>query len=147
VGPVQSIDDLFDLIRRRKLVIAAILLLGAVLSVMFALSRPKVFEASAVIQVEGPMVNDANGVQSSQSARMLQTIEQRLTTRENLLAVIERHKLFDGIPGLSADQKIWSLRQSISFQTVAGVRRAHGRIRPRDLDPLWRRRTDRPYCQ
>ncbi|OHC51270.1 MAG: hypothetical protein A2X69_05315 [Rhodobacteraceae bacterium GWF1_65_7] len=121
MGPVQSIDDLFDLIRRRKLVIAAILLLGAVLSVMFALSRPKVFEASAVIQVEGPMVNDANGVQSSQSARMLQTIEQRLTTRENLLAVIERHKLFDGIPGLSADQKIWSLRQSISFQTVAAA--------------------------
>lgn len=121
MGPVQSIDDLLDLVRRRSLTIAVILLLGTVLSVMFALSRPKVYEATAVIQVEGPVVSDANGVQVSQSARMLQTIEQRLTTRENLLAVIERHKLFDAIPGLSVDQKIWILRQSISFQTVAAA--------------------------
>lgn len=121
MGPVQSIDDLLDLVRRRSLLIAVVLLAGTVFSVMYALSRPKVYEATAVIQVEGPVVSDANGVQSSQSARMLQTIEQRLTTRENLLAVIERHKLFEGLPGLSADQKIWILRQSISFQTVAAA--------------------------
>ncbi len=100
---------------------------------MLALSRPKTYEAGAVIQVETPVVSDATGA-DGQTARLLQMIEQRLTTRDNLIAVIERHGLFADAPGLSTDKKVSLLRNSISFQSVAAAS-------PQNLAP---RRVSRP---
>ena len=56
-----------------------------------------------------------------QSASLLQGIEQRLTTRENLAAMIDRHGLFADLPGLTLDQKIFALRSAVQFQSVASA--------------------------
>jgi tyrosine-protein kinase Etk/Wzc len=50
----------------------------------------------------------------------LQTIQQRLTTRENLLAMIDRHDLYTDLP-LSNDEKVHLLRMAVRFQTVAAA--------------------------
>ena len=120
MGQIQSLDELIGLLLRRKLLIMVIVCTGMVLSVIFGLSRPKVFESGAVIQVEMPVVegSDAGG---SQSAKLLQSIEQRLTTRDNLLSIIERHGLFADAPGLNDDQKVTALRSSVTFQSVAAT--------------------------
>lgn len=120
MGQIQSLEELLNLLMRRRWLIIAVTVLGIVASVLFAKSRPDVYEAAAVIQVEMPTVTDAEGAPAPNgSAQILQTIQQRLTTREALTAMIDRHGLFADLPALSMDQKIDLLRASVQFQTVA----------------------------
>lgn len=122
MGQIQSIEELLSMLYRRRYLIALIFGVGLVLSVLYGMSRPKSFESVAVIQVESPVVAEATATSGgSQSAVLLQAIEQRLTTRDSLLAMVERHKLFADLPGLSDDQKISLLRSSVTFQSVASV--------------------------
>ncbi len=121
MGPIQNLADFLSLLRRRRLLIAAIVLLGAVLSVLAGLSRPKVYMAWAVIQVESPVVAGQDSAAGTQSARLLQVLEQQLTTRENMLAVAARHGLFADAPGLADGQKVTLLRDSINFESIASV--------------------------
>lgn len=118
MGQIQSLEEFLNLLSRRRWLILAIAFVGAMMSAIYAKSRPDVYETAAVIQVEGAAVQGATGERGSAASQTLQLIEQRLTTRENLAAVIERHGLFADLPGLSLDRKIGMLRNSISFQGV-----------------------------
>ena len=122
MGHIQSIDEFIGFMIRRRLLIGAVAVFGMVITLLYVMSKPDVFESAAVIQVQTPIVTDpTSGVQMpSQSAQRLQAIEQRLTTRENMLAVIERHGLYEGLP-LSDDEKVHLLRIALRFQPVASV--------------------------
>lgn len=121
MGPIQTLDELLGLLWRRRLLIAAVAVAMSVVTLIYAMSRPRVYQAFAVIQVESPTITDASGaVLPSSSAQRIQTIQQRLTTRESLLAVVDRHGLFQGLP-LSRDQQVVALRGSVSFQPVASA--------------------------
>ncbi len=127
MGQIQSLDELVSFLLRRKFLILACVLVGSLAAVLFALSRGQTYEASAAIQVEMPTVTAGatDNDRSMAAAQVLQSIEQRLTTRESLQAVIERHGLYADLPGLSSDRKMALLRNSISFQ---GVDSAAGQI-------------------
>ncbi len=121
MGQIQSIEELIGLILRRRWMIIAITLAGMIASVIYAKSRPDVFETAAVIQIQGPAVTavaDETAPVASGAAQVLQTIEQRLTTRENLIAMIDRHGLFADLPAVTVDAKIMMLRQAVRFQAV-----------------------------
>lgn len=119
MGPIQTLDEFLNLLFRRRWLILGVVIVGTLLSVLVGLSRPLVYETGAAIQVESPLVNGTDT--GGQSARILQALEQRLTTRESLGALIDRHGLFADAPGLSLEQKIVALRNSIAFQSVASV--------------------------
>jgi uncharacterized protein involved in exopolysaccharide biosynthesis len=121
MGPIQTIEEFLNLLLRRRLLIAVLVLLGSVVAVMLALSRPQSYEASAVIQVQTPVINGQEQQARSQTASVLQAIEQRLTTRENMLEMAARHGLFANAPGMSDDQKVNALRSAITLQTIAGA--------------------------
>ena len=127
MGQIQSLDELVSFLLRRKFLILACVLVGSLAAVLFALSRGQTYEASAAIQVEMPTVTAGatDNDRSMAAAQVLQSIEQRLTTRESLQAVIERHGLYADLPGLSSDRKMALLRNSISFQ---GVDSAAGQV-------------------
>jgi tyrosine-protein kinase Etk/Wzc len=118
MGHIQSLDDLVAFVFRCRRIIAAVALLGTLLSLVLAKSLPSTYEAAAAIQIEASAVGQADGSGQS-TAGILQSIEQRLTGRANMLAVIERHGLYAASSGLTADQKIALLRSSITFQSVA----------------------------
>lgn len=121
MGQIQTFGEFLGLLIRRRWLIVAVWLAGAVLATLYAASRPHVFEATAVIQVELPTVTDPTAAPAaSASAQRLQAIEQRLTTREAMLAVIDRHGLYAGLP-LSNDEKVHRLRLSLRFQPVAAA--------------------------
>jgi tyrosine-protein kinase Etk/Wzc len=123
LGQIQTLSDFIGLLIRRRLVIGAVLVFGAVMTLLYVISKPDVFESTAVIQVQSPNVadqSDGTSQNSGQSAQRLQSIQQRLTTRENMLAVIERHGLYEGLP-LSDDEKVHLLRISLRFQSVASA--------------------------
>lgn len=119
MGQIQSFEDLFAFLLRRARLILAIALIGTLAAAFYAKSRPDSYEAAAVIQVETPTVSGTSGqAPVSSAAQILQNIEQRLTTRENLAAMIERHGLFADLPGLSPEKKLVLLRSSVTFQGV-----------------------------
>lgn len=126
MGQIQSIGELISLLLRRKWLILAVFLVGTAAAAFYAKARPDTFESTAVIQIEMPTVS-STGVQGltapigSGSAAVLQAIQQRLTTREAMLAMIERHGLFGGAPGMTDDIRVGLLRGAISFQPIASV--------------------------
>ena len=122
MGQIQSLDEFLSLLWRRRWLIIAVTLLGLALAAVYAKSRPATYSAAAVIQIEVPSVTEQDGtVAPSGAAQLLQAIEQRLTTRENLLAVIARHGLYANLPGLTDDQKVQALRSALTFQSVASA--------------------------
>jgi tyrosine-protein kinase Etk/Wzc len=118
LGQIQNLEDLINFLQRRFWLILGISVLGVAMSALYAKSRPDTFEASAVIEVQGAQIA---GTEASGSAQLLQSIEQRLTTRENLQAVIDRHGLYADLPGLSYDERINLLRQSVTFLPIAAA--------------------------
>jgi tyrosine-protein kinase Etk/Wzc len=122
MGQIQSIEEFISLLLRRRVLIITITLIGTLAALIFAMLQPSVYEATAVIQIESAQVaeggqgapqNDGGG-----AAQVLQTIEQRLTTREALSAVIERHKLFTDQPALPLDKRLFALRSNLTFLAV-----------------------------
>ncbi len=129
MGQIQSFDELLNFLARRRSLILAVAIIGALLSAFYAKSRPDSFETAAVIQVQSAAVEGTEAQRASVAAVTLQAIEQQLTTRENLAAVIERHGLYAGLP-LSMDKKIDLLRASVSFQGVdSAAGQAYGEAR------------------
>lgn len=120
---VQNLDDVLILLWRRKAMIFATSLVCSLVALWYISDTRKVYVAEAAIQVEGPQVQNpalAAGA-ASNAAQIMQSIEQRLLTRENMLAVVDRHGLYAEEDGYTDDDRVAALRNSISFKTVAGV--------------------------
>lgn len=118
MGPIQTVDEFLGLLIRRRLLIAVIVLFGMIVSVMLALARAPLFETAAIIQIEVPRVAAGDSAADTRIPRMLQSIEQRLTTRDNMIAMIERHGLFSDAPGMSVEDKVYALRGAVRFENV-----------------------------
>lgn len=119
MGPIQTLEELFGMLRRRGWVIALVSVIGMALSLFFALQQPRVYESIAVIQIEQSAVSDSGGSLEQTAARRLQLIEQRLMVRDNLLEMIDEYGLFADAPGLTATQKVGMLRAATSIESIA----------------------------
>jgi len=124
MGPIYSLADVIDMLRRRIGVISACVIAGCFASVFWALSVPHLYESSAVIQVEQPKISDelARSTVEGSSARRLQLIEQQLMARGNIEKMIAENGLYANLPALRLSEKVTLLRQSIRINGVAAVR-------------------------
>lgn len=124
MGHIQTLGDLIAFLwRRRKLILGAVLLC-ALLAALYALQRPHLYTASASIEVQGAQVSGAalsEAGPGAEALQMLQSVRHRLTTRQNLMEIAERHGLFADQPALSADRKVQILREAIGFHTIHGT--------------------------
>ncbi len=120
---VQSIEDIINLVWRRKSVVMLTAITCIYFAARFIAVQEQVYVALASIQVEGPQVQDLSPGRNSESnsAQILQSIEQRLKSRENLLSIIERQGIASADPNMTTDKLVSGLRSAISFQTVAGA--------------------------
>ncbi len=120
MSAIQSMPDLMRLLHRRLWLIALVGVIGAALSVLIALSQPKVFQATAVIQIESPQVGSdlAGQTIATDANHRLQLIEQRLMARDNLVKVIERHGLFANVPNMPLAEKVHQLRISARITPI-----------------------------
>ena len=126
MGQIQTLDEFVSFLLRRLKIIALVTLIGMALSLAYANSLPRLYTAASVLQVELPTLNEGGSDQSSLgAAQMLQTIEQDLTTRDAMLTVINRHKLFADAPDLSQDRMAFLLRQAIVFQPITSTNAAN----------------------
>lgn len=119
MGQIQSLQEFWSFLGRRFWIILLLTAAGIFAAIAYARSMPNTYEAAAAIQIETPTVSaQEDGGAGSSAAQTLQNIEQRLTTRENMQAVIDRHGLFRDTPGMTQDQKLALLRSSITFQGI-----------------------------
>ena len=124
MGPIQTLPELLRWLRRRARMIALIGLLGTLLGVFAALKSDRIYAATAVIQIITPAIGD--GSSEGSVTRRVQTIEQQLMSRENLLELAARHGMFEDMP-LTAMERVTLMRQSITIQAVAAAAEAPGR--------------------
>jgi uncharacterized protein involved in exopolysaccharide biosynthesis len=124
MGPIYSIGDFLDLLRRRAWQIILATALGCGIAVMFALSQAHSYRSTEVIQIEQPKIADslAPSTVDGSAARRLQLIEQQLMARSNMLDIIDDLGLFLDMPGLLPDEKVVMLREAVTITGVAAVR-------------------------
>lgn len=124
MGPIYSLDDFLDMIRRRAGLILLVIAAGSLASVMFALSRQHKYRAYEVIQVAQPNISDtlAKSTVEGSAARRLQLIQQRLMARDSVQEVIDEHGLYADLPGLKPSEKVALLRAAVKIKSVAGAR-------------------------
>ncbi|MFC6759341.1 hypothetical protein ACFQFQ_07305 [Sulfitobacter porphyrae] len=58
MGPIYSLADFLDMVRRRIGVISFVFIAGCFASLYWALSQPHIYESAEVIQIEQPKIAD-----------------------------------------------------------------------------------------
>ncbi|OIQ44997.1 MAG: DUF874 domain-containing protein [Roseobacter sp. MedPE-SW] len=124
MGPIFSLADFLDMLRRRAAVILYVVVAGSILSVWVALNQQHMYHSAEVIQVTRPTIADdlAKSTVEGSSARRMQLIEQRLMARGTLLDIIEKFSLYADVPALTPTEKVVMLRNAVSITGVAAVR-------------------------
>lgn len=115
MGPIGSFRDVLTVLRRKAWLVALVLAVGLPLVVVFAQSRPRIYEATAVIQIEAPevTVTTAGQVQGLTADGQLDLITQSLMARDNMVALIEQFGLFAEID--SRIEQVALLREAIGI--------------------------------
>lgn len=87
-----------SLILRRLPLLIALVLTATLAGILYALSLPPVFRAEARLLIESPQIPDelAASTVVSTADEILLAIQQRILTRDNILAIAARHDLFAG---------------------------------------------------
>jgi tyrosine-protein kinase Etk/Wzc len=106
---------LLRMLWRRLPVILLVLLIGLPASVWFALQQPRLYEATAVIQIEAPQVAEqltGSAAMTTSADSQLDLIQQKLMSRDNLAMIVDRFGLF---PGQSPSLQVGFLRESVTI--------------------------------
>ena len=117
----QSFEEILAALRRRMVLILLVTLLGCGLSVAFALQQQKMYEATAVVQIEEGQVSEAPsspGVAGDDASRKVQLIEQRLMSRDNLLRIMDTHQLFTEDPAMPLNQRVSLMREAARIEEI-----------------------------
>lgn len=117
----QSVGEIFAALRRRAWVIIGIFLVGCVISVDYALVQQKVYEATAVVQIEDARVSStatATVSDANEASRRLQLIEQRLMSRDNLMTLMDKYDLFSDDPERNDGERIYMMRQAARITPI-----------------------------
>lgn len=114
MGPIGSFRDLMAALWRKSWLIALVLAAGVPLALAFALSKPRVYEATAVIQIEAPevTVTTTGQTQGVTADAQLDLIIQNLMARDNIAALADRFALFPQADGQV--DRVALLRQAIT---------------------------------
>ncbi|UWQ40580.1 DUF874 domain-containing protein [Leisingera aquaemixtae] len=124
MGPIYSLGDFLDMVRRRLFTIVCVFILGCLGSLWFAASQQHQYETAEVLQVTQPQIAGelAKSTVEGSSARRIQLIEQRLMARGAVLEVIEKFGLYADMEALTQLQKVALLRESVRITGVAAAR-------------------------
>ncbi|PIE12985.1 MAG: chain-length determining protein [Rhodobacterales bacterium] len=130
MGQIQSVGDFLGMVRRRIVLILCIVVLGTMASIWWTLGQPRVYEATAVAQIETPQVTDTGASPSGGTSadHRLRLLEQQLMARDHLITLIEKYDLF-AETGLSLNFKVVALREAVQIVQITDPNAAWGTAR------------------
>lgn len=123
----QSIGEVLSALRRRLWVILLITGLGCVFALNYALDQTKIYEATAVVQIEDAQVPDQLAgatAQRQDAARRVRLIEQRLMSRDNLIRVMDKHQLFNDNPMMTMNERVFRMREAAKIDEIVNAAQA-----------------------
>ena len=123
MAQTASVGQAIKAIRRRAVMVLAIIVLGTMASVWFAMSRERVYEASSMVQIEMPQIAMAPGSETGigaggQIENRIRLIEQKILSRETMVALADRHGLMRPEDGVSETMRVDMMRDSIMIQRL-----------------------------
>jgi uncharacterized protein involved in exopolysaccharide biosynthesis len=146
MGQIQSVGDVLNMMRRRIVLILAVLALGTAFTIFWTLDHAPVYEATAVAEIESPAVTEtaptAGAAPQNQVGHRLRILEQKLMARDNLMGMVKRYDLYAGTD-LSAGLKVAQLRDLVRITQIVDQSAGWGaarvptgmRIAVQDTDP------------
>ncbi|MDO6479816.1 Wzz/FepE/Etk N-terminal domain-containing protein [Shimia thalassica] len=116
----QSFVEILNILRRWAVTWSAIVALGTLAALAYVMAKPKMYESSAVIQIEQASVKDTgSSVGNAAALQTLQIIEQRVMARDNLISIIDEYDLFSDAQGMSMSEKVFQLRLAAQVVQIA----------------------------
>ena len=117
----EILSGVFGAFKNRVVIFLMILIIGIVSTIVYTLSQPQTYSATAVIQIESAQVSEPSlAAISSDASHRLLLIEQRLMARDNLVQQIEDFGLYSELSEVSDLEKVALLREAISINQIAG---------------------------
>lgn len=115
MGPIGTFPDLRAALWRRLWLILLILAIGLPAVVFYVQSRPRLYEATSVIQIEAPeiTVTTAGQVRGVTADGQLDLITQHLMARDSMERMIAEHGLFAALD--SDVERVAALRNAITI--------------------------------
>lgn len=121
MGPITSLWDIPRILIRRIWVVALILVIGLPAVLLYSVSQPRIFEATAVVQIEAAQVVErltsqtgGGGATSTLNPNSeLELIEQQLMSRDHILGVLDEFGLFAQIP--SVTERVALMRRAVQI--------------------------------
>ncbi|NAZ38095.1 chain-length determining protein [Rubellimicrobium sp. CFH 75288] len=120
MGPITSLADLRAALRRQAWLILLVLAIGLPAAYAFALSRPRLYEAFAVIQIETPEVAEtvtgAAAIPPATANSQLDLIQQGIMARGTIEALVGRLNLFPEAETMT--ERVALTREAISITKI-----------------------------
>ncbi len=116
----KTLEDYLYLVKRRKYYIFVTWLLASLISVLVALSLPKNYRATATMLMEASLPTKLFDATMTEFAdERVQSLFQRVMTTKNVLALIDKHGLYDNIKNEYPKQKLVNFFKSTTEMTLA----------------------------
>ncbi|MDQ2093162.1 GumC family protein [Rhodalgimonas zhirmunskyi] len=131
MGQIQSLGDFLGMLRRRLWLIVAIVIAGVAFTIWWTLGQARIYEATAVAQIESPTIAATNTPPTTQSngiEQRLRIFEQKLMARDNIIAMVRKYDLYAGT-GFSIERKVAALRESTRITQLTDPNAAFGQAR------------------
>lgn len=106
-----------SLVLRRLPIILAIVCTTTISGILYAVVLPPIYRAESRLLIENAQIPDelAASTVRSTTDEILMAIQQRIVTRENLLALADRHELFVGREEIGAPERLEEVGNRISM--------------------------------
>lgn len=106
-----------SLILRRLPLLLAIVFTATMAGILYAVSLPPIYRAESRLLIENAQIPDelAASTVRSTTDEILLSIQQRIFTRESLLALADRHALFTNAPDLTQSSRIEEVGSRIAI--------------------------------
>ncbi len=123
MAQIDSVTQALKAIRRRAVLAVALMVIGCVAVLYVVMTRERVYEATAVVQIETPQIALGLGEGGRMGAdtpidSRLSLIEQRLMSRASLEQIIADFDLFPQIDDSSGDGRVAALRQAVVITRI-----------------------------
>ena len=119
MAQIDSVGQALRALRRRAGLVAVLFVLGVGLSLWMALTRDRIYEAVASVQIETPQIamTPGSGTTNPIETR-IRLIEQKLLSRETLLVLANDHNLLRSDPTLSDALRVDMLRDAVQIERM-----------------------------
>lgn len=124
---VALFADVKSVLRRRWLLLVAPMMFGTFIAAVVAAVLPPIYQSTARILVESQQIPSdlVRTTVTAEASERIQLIQQRILTRENLIELADRHRVFARRDDMSPTAVVDAMREAITIQQVTlGSQRA-----------------------